>query len=216
MTTLKLYLEDSDLSEATAKIVELINGEQPIIRLDRTIFHAQGGGQKSDIGLIDNILVTHASHSDNYVDHYVADFGNLEVGQEVNISIDINNRLIHAKHHVAGHLIAALIEKRFPDLQATGGHHWPGQARVEFSGTIPPIEKVQESLKSDLAEAIFEDIPVQVKGDPYGSRKIAIGDFPAVSCGGTHPKSLGTLREVEVTKIKSQKGVLRVSYSVAN
>lgn len=216
MTTLKLYLEDSDLSEATAKIVELINGEQPIIRLDRTIFHAQGGGQKSDIGLIDSILVTHASHSDNYVDHYVADLGNLEVGQEVNISIDINNRLIHAKHHVAGHLIAALIEKRFPDLQATGGHHWPGQSRVEFSGTLPPIEKVQESLKSDLAEAIVEDIPVQVKGDPYGSRKIAIGDFPAVSCGGTHPKSLGTLTEVEVTKIKSQKGVLRVSYSVAN
>ena len=79
-----------------------------------------------------------------------------------------------------------------------------------------PIEKVEESLKSDLAEAIIENLPVQVKGDPYGSRKIAIGDFPAVSCGGTHPKSLGTLREVEVTKIKSQKGVLRVSYSVAN
>lgn len=71
-------------------------------------------------------------------------------------------------------------------------------------------------MKSDLAEAIIENLPVQVKGDPYGSRKIAIGDFPAVSCGGTHPKSLGTLREVEVTKIKSQKGVLRVSYSVAN
>lgn len=50
----------------------------------------------------------------------------------------------------------------------------------------------------------------------YGaaSRIVTVGGV-ACPCGGTHVKSTGQLKGTVVTKIKSKKGTLRVSYTLS-
>lgn len=212
--TIKRYLINSQ-TQGKAVISGIQDGEQPIIRLNQTWFHPQGGGQKADRGTINGIPVLQVKHSnDGEVDHYVSTVEPFTVGQEVELVVDQEWRSLNGKYHLAGHLIAALMEKLFPNLQAISGHHWQGEARVEFTGDIPQPEQIKSSLSQALAEAISADIPVQICGDPLTNRTIKIGDFPAVPCGGTHPEHLGLLNQVELTDVKTKKGKLRISYSV--
>jgi alanyl-tRNA synthetase len=211
--TIKCYLLNSEIT-GKAKITALHNGEKPIIRLDRTWFHPQGGGQKADRGTIEGIFVSHVAHNDGEVDHYVETIEPFFIEQEVSIIVDTEWRLSNAKHHTAGHLIAALMEERFPNLQAISGHHWVNEARVEFTGEFPDIDRVEETLNAALEQAIAADLPIYISGNPLQNRSIGIGGYPAVPCGGTHLESLAILDRVELTKLKIQKGKLRISYAV--
>lgn len=177
-------------------------------------FHPQGGGQKSDRGTIEEISVIRVAHNNGEIDHYVETIAPFSAGQEVEIWVDPEWRLLNAKHHTAGHLIAALIENRFPTLKATSAHHWLNEARVEFAGELPTPEQVKTMLPDALAEAISDNLPVQICGDIPNNRAIAIGNYPAVACGGTHLEALGTLGRVEIVKANVQKGKLRIRYRV--
>jgi len=218
MTT-KAYLEDASLSgnaTVTATGVDESKGWH-WVRLDRTLFHAQGGGQKADRGTIEGIAVEHVAHGpEGTVDHFVKDSSVFAVGQEVAMAVDADWRLTNARSHTAGHLIAALVERRWPAMQALSGHHWPGEARVEFGGDPKPdLDEVRTMLAADLEGAIAADLPVSIEGDPHSDRSIAIGDHPAVGCGGTHLANLAALGGVELQRIRSKSGKLRISYDLA-
>ncbi|MEA5521231.1 alanine--tRNA ligase-related protein [Limnoraphis robusta] len=214
MTTQKLYLSSFSQTQGQAKITHIEDGEKPFIRLDQTWFHAQGGGQKADKGTINGISVVHVAHNNSEVDHYVESIESFIVGQEVDLIVDEDWRLINGKYHLAGHLIAALIENMFPDIRAIGGHHWPGEARIELRGNLPENKQLEELLSNALKTAIEADLPVYICGDPFSNRSIGIGEFTPVPCGGTHPERLGILETVKITKVKTQKDKLKVSYRV--
>ncbi|MGK7923265.1 MAG: alanine--tRNA ligase-related protein [Trichodesmium sp.] len=214
MTTKKLYLACFSQMKGKTKITHIQDCEKPFIQLEDTWFHPQGGGQKADKGVINDVSVFHVAHNDGAVNHYVETIESFKVGQEVDIVVDEEWRLLNGKYHLAGHLIAALLENIFPGIQAIGGQHWPGEARIELTGNLPEINQVQELLPNALAKAINADLPVCICGDPFSNRSIAIGEFPAVPCGGTHPENLGILGKVDITKVKTKKGNLRVSYQL--
>lgn len=209
--TNKLYLSSPE-TQGKALVTAIEDGDRPLVQLDRTWFHPQGGGQKADRGTIDGIPVVGVAHNNGSVNHYLERSGTFTVGQEVEVAVDEEWRLLNGKYHLAGHLIAALVEKNFPELEAVSGHHWPEQARVEFTGNLPEPNRVKDALVPALAEAIEADLPVRIYGDPFTNRSIAIGDFAAVPCGGTHPERLGILGKVEIAKVKAKQGKLRVSY----
>ncbi|MCT7960710.1 hypothetical protein NG791_08505 [Laspinema sp. D1] len=211
--TEKLYLSER-ATTGRAKICAIKSGENSSVCLTTSLFHPQGGGQKADRGTIEGIAVLHVVHNNGEIDHYVENIDSFTLGQEVEIVVDEQWRLLNSKYHSAGHLIAALGEKLFPGIQAVAGHHWPGEARVEFTGDLPDTKQFQEAMIPALAEAIQADLPVRICGDPFKNRSISIGDFPAVPCGGTHPERLGVLEKVEISKIKIKQGKLRVSYSL--
>jgi alanyl-tRNA synthetase len=210
--TLKRYLYEPTLV-GSAVITEIGNDEQPWVCLSQTWFHPQGGGQKADKGTIDGIPVIHVSHSNGEVNHYVGTLTGLEIGKEVSLVVDPGWRQENAKSHTAGHLIAAITESLFPGIKAVSGHHWPGEARVEFSGeSLPTADEVLKRLSDALSQAIGDGLPVKIIGDPLVSRAIQIGKFPAVPCGGTHLENLGLLGKVELIRMKVKSGKLRVSY----
>lgn len=212
MTT-KLYLANPSLLTATSRIAAIFDGDSPKVWLDQTLFHPQGGGQKADRGLIGGVLVFHVAHNEGEVDHFVTSLESLTVDDEVEIVVDEEWRSLNGRYHLAGHTIAALTEHLFPGLRAVSGHHWPGEARVEFEGIVfPEPERVQDALPLALGKAIDESLSVHIQGDPYSNRSIAIADFPALPCGGTHPENTGVLRKVEISKVKVQKGRMRISY----
>jgi len=213
MTTLKEYLAKDDLS-GRATVTDVLEDGR-ILRLDRTLFHAQGGGQRADTGTIAGVAVTGVKHADNGdVDHHLASSVDLSVGDEVDIAVDETSRSINARYHSAGHLIADAVESLGLGLRAVQGHHWPGEARVEFEGGNPDSGPDVETIQSALDELIERVVDFQIVGDPYTSRALKIGAFKPVGCGGTHVKSSADLTGLTVGKVKHRKGRLRVSYTM--
>jgi Ser-tRNA(Ala) deacylase AlaX len=212
----KRYLEEHTLY-GKATVTETGADERGAwVRLSETVFHPQGGGQKADRGTIGGAAVLHVAHSEGgEVNHYVEEAAPFVVGQEVEIVVDAGWREMNARLHTGGHLFAAVAEERWPALVAVAGHHWPGEARVEFEigeGAIPAGEELSAVLQKSLEEAIQADLPVRVVGDPYSSRAIQIAAHRAIPCGGTHLDRTGALAGLAVTSVRTKSGRLRISY----
>lgn len=218
MATTKKYLASGQLLQSAATIqgIEVRVDGHVCVRLNETIFHAQGGGQKADRGTIGDARVTHVAHAEGgEVEHFVDSIASLTLGQRVELHVDSNWRNTNARYHSGGHLMAAVIEARFPNLRAIAGHHWPGEARVEFQGApMPDAGEIEVLLKQELSEAIARDLPVQVLGDPFSDRAIQVAGYPPVPCGGTHVQRLSELQAIHIDRIRIKSGRLRISYSV--
>lgn len=215
MPTRKSYLAEPHIVQSQATVTAVLDGEHPAVRLDQTYFHPQGGGQKGDRGLIGSIEVVDTKHAEGgEVDHLVASLDGLSVGQIYPIKIDVTSRRINAVNHSAGHLIAAVTDVAFPAIKAVQGHHWPGEARVEFEGAITDelVVQVTAFLQPALDQAITEQWPVTVCGDPFVNRSIQFGKAEAVPCGGTHVAHLGQIKNIAVKSVKKKGDRLRVTY----
>lgn len=218
MPTTKKYLLDASLM-GIAEITGTGRDDERRcwVRLNRTWLHAQGGGQKADRGTIDDVEVFHVSHAENgEVNHYVTSLAAFQTGQSVLVRVEPEWRNLSSRYHTAGHATALLVEARFPHMKAVAGHHWPGEARVEFLGDPKPdLLEVQTQLIEDLRNAIEADEPICIVGDPVISRAIQIGNRAPTPCGGTHVKSLGELGFVGISRIRIKSGRLRISYEIS-
>lgn len=210
--TEKKYLAENSLS-GEAIIVDIITDEM-IVRLDGTLFHAQGGGQQSDQGVLGGARVLKATHNGDNVDHQVSSLDGLRVGDKVNISVDEARRVLNARYHTAGHLLAGVVERAFPGVKALQGHQWPGEARVEFGGDLPDKASVENRLQDAINEAVVSDMKVAICGNPYVNRAVQIGDFDAIPCGGTHVSSTSVLGAVHIKGVKVKGDRMKVSYEL--
>jgi alanyl-tRNA synthetase len=214
MATEKLYMWSRDL-EADAVVTAVIDGERKIVRLSRTIFHAQGGGQRADTGAIGGVAVIDVRHAEgDEVDHVVASLDGLAVGAPVKLVVDAAKRKLHERLHSAGHLIADAGALVAPGIAGKAGHHWPREARVEFAGTVDDIPSFTAALSAKLDELISANVPLGVLGDPSSVRRVKIcGD--EVPCGGTHVAALSEIGPIAIRKVQAKGGMLRVSYGVS-
>jgi len=215
MTTHKLYLRAPQKYHHTSTITALIDGDKPVVRLAETIFHPQGGGQKADRGTIGRMNVMHVAHGENgAVDHIVDSLADYQVGDSVELMIDQPFRQEQTRWHSAGHLLAHVAEELFPGLKAVAGHQWPGEARVDFTGTPPADADAVVWLQEAVNKAIADKVPAVMVGDPFAGRAVQIGNYPPVPCGGTHVIALADIGTVKIEKIKQEKDRIRIRYSV--
>jgi Ser-tRNA(Ala) deacylase AlaX len=215
MPTHKAYLAEPQILTGEAKVLCLLDGDRPIVRLDKTYFHAQGGGQKGDKGFIGPVAVLDTKHAEgSEVDHFVASFDGLAVGQVYPLIVDAPSRRLNAAYHSAGHLIAAVVDPAFPEVKAVQGHHWPGEARVEFEGALTDdlAARILAFLQPALNKAVSEQWPVKVLGDPFVNRSVQFGDAEPVPCGGTHIAHLGQIKNIIVKNTKKKGSRLRIGY----
>ncbi|MGF1937133.1 MAG: alanine--tRNA ligase-related protein [Nostoc sp. ChiQUE02] len=238
MSTVLAYLEDTYKFTDNAHIEYVANDERgSYCVLDSTVFYPQGGGQPSDIGTIEakgvQLPIGFVSFVDGDVRHY-GDFSSvsLEKGEEVNLYVDEAHRMQNAKAHTAGHLMYTIIESLDKNLIAVKGYHFPDGSYVEFQGS-PSFENTEifiAEVNTKISEALNEATSVEVSlitpeklalrwsnipnnlppGKPL--RVVTIDNFHPTPCGGTHLKSLNELKSVIVTKVKRQKGNLKISY----
>ncbi len=238
MSTVLAYLEDTYKFTDNAHIEYVANDERgSYCVLDSTVFYPQGGGQPSDIGTIEakgvQLPIGFVSFVDGDVRHY-GDFSSvsLEKGEEVNLYVDEAHRMQNAKAHTAGHLMYTIIESLDKNLIAVKGYHFPDGSYVEFKGS-PLFENTEifiAEVNTKISQALNEATSVEVSlitpeklavrwsnipnnlppGKPL--RVVTIDNFHPTPCGGTHLKSLNELKSVIVTKVKRQKGNLKISY----
>jgi Ser-tRNA(Ala) deacylase AlaX len=212
------YFSDAFTTKAVVTTLTR-NGAGGFVILDRTVFVPQGGGQPADNGSIGNAVVTHveaAKDASNAIIHTVSRLDGLAEGGEVDIRIDVQRRQLHSRLHSSGHLIAAIVEELLPSARACGGHHWPGEARVEFSfeGSLP--ESFSHRLSDVIANAISADHNIQRTLALDGERYVQIATYPALRCGGTHCAHLKEIGGIVLRGIKQKKDRLRIGYDVSD
>lgn len=230
--TEKVYMSQPHLTTFVSQVSS--KGEDKdgqFLRLSQTIFHPQGGGQPFDTGFMktkDNRQVNvikvlkempegSKDPSVFNVKHYVSPSDVLAIGDEVEMSIDVERRRLNARLHSAGHLIAALVDKQFPMWKAVSGHHVPREARVEFdpkgeTNTVKTTD-IKSYLDIELPKHIQSAAKVAVHIDEK-VRTIQLGEFEAVPCGGTHVADLSVLKSIEIKSVSLKSKKLRVSYHV--
>ena len=239
MTELK-YLEDSYKFQDNAKVVEFNNqAEEASIVLDQTIFYPQGGGQPADIGIIkgDDFLfevtsVRYYDFDDGKVYHYGRLVqGEITEGSKVSLEVNSENRLRNAKLHTAGHLIDIAVRQLNLKIEATKGYHFPEGSYVEYAGELTNPTDYLKPLEKACNDLISQEISVIAKllqaeealsmgiTAPASSKPVRFVYFDGFKeagcgCGGTHLKSTSEIDKITIRKIKSKKGVVRVSYQV--
>jgi len=218
MKTQRDYYHSSAFA-AKATVLKLTsNGTGGTIVVDRTIFCVQGGGQPADHGTIAGVDVTHveAPKDADFILHTVASLDGLTVGAEVDLRIDIRRRQLNSRLHTAGHLVAALVEEILPGAKACGGHHWPGEGRVEFVFEGVLSDQFERIVAAAVINAIHLDHSVKKIMSHEGVRYVQIADHPALRCGGTHCSSLKEIGSITLRGIKQKKDRLRIGYDVSD
>lgn len=186
--------------------------------VDETILCPRSGGQESDRGSIDGTQVMKVGQFDETVFHYLDDSDDAEsfrVGQTVRLKLDQKWRNLISRLHNAGHLIAGSVGTTFPGLREVLSRHFLGEAFLDFEGDdLPSCSNVRENLNRKLPDAIADDLPVRIVGNPFVLRVIQIADFPPTPCLGTHPKSTGAIGAIKIRGVRMLGRRLRVSYNV--
>ncbi|MEV6483458.1 metal-dependent hydrolase [Streptomyces sp. NPDC051576] len=146
----------------------------------------------------------------------------LAVGERARARIDLRTRMLHAALHTAGHLVEAV--GRAQGWEMAGSIHFPGQARIEFQAPDTDArladpegrEEVTAVLRSAVADAVADDLPVAAGHFSDGRRVVRLGALHSAPCGGTHVRSLGDLADVGLPTLKVKKGRIRVSYTATH
>lgn len=208
--TERLYLFDNAVS-APARIVETIEADAPIVRLDRTIFHPGTGSQRADRGTIGNsrVLAVRANH--NTIDHYVDRLDGLMTGRRVDLSVDAQWRALQSAYHSAGHLIAQALIEISDEWSVPFGSHWPDRAIVACRGMGAGSERIMALVQRKVRGLIEANhrINVQVQ---RGTRGIRVGRLTWLRCDGTHLRYTGDILKVDLSGYESDDKYVLIRY----
>jgi misacylated tRNA(Ala) deacylase len=219
-----LFRDDAYLKSCSA---EVTSADDEGIRLDRTVFYPEGGGQQGDTGWLDleggesiEIVDTRKSGSGDGVIHIPAE-GTVppSAGTKVTARIDWERRHRLMRMHTCLHLLCAVVEG-----DVTSGQIGDGKGRLDFN--LPDGSPDKQALAQALNNLIEEDHPavprwieeaelaaqpelvrtLSVK-PPSGSGRVRLLEIKGVDlqpCGGTHVKSTGEIGPIEVGKIENK------------
>ena len=213
----KLYLW-SGLSELQTQVTKIGQDQDgKFLGLAQTLFHPQGGGQKSDVGTINDAKVLKVTKegtpTEFQVKHYVEDTSPFSPGMDVVIKVDMTVRSLHASLHSAGHLLGSLMEER-QGCTISRAHHFPGDAYVSCKVTenVTDLDGLKTNLLEQMSReiALKRGIAVSFEGD---TRFIAFDGYEKVPCGGTHLENTGEIKNFSIDGVTCKKGNLTVRYS---
>lgn len=225
-----LYREDEKISEFKTTVLRMIDNKWVV--LDQTAFYPESGGQKADLGFIDNAPVSDTQIFAGVVVHRV--LGNFEEGQEVKGSVNLYNRQILTQHHTATHIINTACR------QTLGSWVWQHsaekttkKARLDITHYEALTDEVTQKIEDRANEIVKKNYPVIKEVLPrdeaekkYGFRIyqggvvpekmlriVSIGKIDHEACGGTHVDKTGEVGFISITKTKRvQDGVVRLEF----
>ncbi len=214
MTTKKLFWEDAYLKEVEAEVTA-INGKE--VQLDQSIFYAFSGGQASDSGTINGIMVEEAIADDDVV-YKLAEEPNFKVGDKVPVEIAWEKRYKIMRLHSAAHVIYFLLEKKIGQRKIIGSNVTAEKSRLDYlyeeniNPLLPEVEK-------EANELFTQDREVKTYFDPENPEKrwwepLGKGEWKC-PCGGTHVKNLKEIGKVKLKRKNIGAGKERVEIMLA-
>jgi len=203
-------------------------GAEARIVLDRTPFYAEGGGQAADSGKLtgDEVIasVIGVSKSGNvYIHKVVIRSGALRVGAKLTAVVDSTTRNRTARNHTATHLLHKVLSNILGNhVKQAGSSVDADSLRFDFThyeALEPSVLSEVETMVNQVIDAFMpvtttvttvesarEHGATALFDEKYGDkvRLVAVGDFSAELCGGTHVRNSG---EIGGFKIMSESSI---------
>jgi misacylated tRNA(Ala) deacylase len=232
LATVELFREDARLAHCDAVVVAV---DARGVRLDRTVFYPQGGGQAGDRGelvapggAVIAIADTRKGEQPGEIVHVPAAgqegmLAALRTGDCVAARIDWARRHRHMRFHTATHLLCALVPHPVDGCSITAEY-----ARLDFHMT-EPLDK--EALTAGIARLVQESHPVSHRWitdaeldanpglvrsmsvqPPRGTGRVRLMEVTGVDlqpCGGTHVANTAEIGAVVVVKIEKKSAMTR-------
>jgi len=186
-------------------------GEQIEILTETTPFYGESGGQAGDIGSISadglkvDIIETRKPLPELIVHVGKVTEGTLEMGQDVQLTVDTAARQATALNHTATHILhAVLVEVLGDHVKQAGSLVAPDRLRFDFSHYTAISHDELKRIETEVNRRIRENRSVETRemsadeaiaagatalfGEKYGERVrvVNMGDFSMELCGGTH------------------------------
>ncbi|MBA2862269.1 alanine--tRNA ligase [Methanococcus maripaludis] len=227
-----LFFKHPTQVEFEAKVLKTV---EKYVVLDKTLFYAEGGGQKYDIGQINGIEVIDVQKKNGIVFHKVSDISKFKEGDIVKGTVNWENRLKLMRNHTATHVINAAATR------VLGKHIWQTGSNVDTEKgrlDITHYERISREQVKEIErianEIVLSKMPVNstfmdrndaeqkygftiyqggvVPGDTL--RIIEIEGTDVEACGGTHCSNTSEIGYIKVLKTERiQDGVERLEYS---
>jgi alanyl-tRNA synthetase len=204
-TTRALVVDGEIVTSAT-------EGTELEIALDRTPFYAESGGQLADHGrLVRNdgtvveIYDAQRPVGDLIVHRGRVVLGQLNVGDEVLASVDVERRKAVSRAHTATHLVHQAIRRALGEhATQAGSQNDAGRFRFDFSSPNAVPDSALADVEAEVNDVLLADLPVRafvtsqdearkigalaLFGEKYGDsvRVVEVGDYARELCGGTH------------------------------
>lgn len=196
---------------------------------DRTVFYAESGGQVADIGVIKfkeglaNVIDVQKAPLKQHLHSVELVYGELKVGDEVELSIDHDRRNKIIANHSSAHLLQAALQKIVGHhIHQAGSFVSDEYVRFDFTHFEKVSDDQLKQIEEEINQAISKRIPVsketmeledaKAKGamalfsEKYEDkvRVVTMGDVSMELCGGCH---VDNTAEIGLFKLVSEESI---------
>lgn len=218
----KLYEAQPYLTHFSAVVQSCTQGKKGWdICLDQTAFYPEGGGQPYDTGTLGGLKVLEVHQREGHVVHTCQ--APLEVGSQVEGSIDWPRRFDLMQHHSGEHIVSGIAHRRF-GCDNVGFHMGNDVITIDLNVELT-AEQVSQ-LEAEANQYIWEDHPIaityptpeELEHLDYRSKKALTGQVRIVSfpgadtcaCCGTHVSSSGQVGLVKLLSCQKFREGVRI------
>lgn len=222
MMTEKLYELNSYCKTFTAAVVECApRGDGYAVRLDRTAFFPEGGGQAADTGTLGGVPVTDVQIEKGDIWHYTA--APLTAGDMVEGVLDWDTRFSRMQHHTAEHIVCS-IAHRWHGMSNVGFHLGTEDVTLDLSGEL--TREQINAIEDEANRVVWANVAVtaavpsaeELATIPYRSKKELDGDVRLVTidgvdccaCCAPHVARTGEIGIIKLLDFIRYKGGVRI------
>ncbi|USH00242.1 alanyl-tRNA editing protein [Thermococcus argininiproducens] len=234
--TVKLFYADPYLKEAVAKIEGIeVNGDNIRLKLDRTIFYPEGGGQPGDIGIIKGEgfrIDVRKVEGKEEIWHEGRIKGRLpQIGENVELELDWEWRYENMRQHTGQHILSAVLKKMY-NSDTTGFQIFPDYNKIEINfdeeltwehllaaeleanevvwSNVPVEVSEYDELPEEIRSSLRKALPKEVTGK---IRIIKIDEVDLIPCGGTHVRNTGEVGFIKIVNFyKKARNIWRIEF----
>lgn len=226
--TEKLYEENAYVKEFTAKVLECKASDNFYkIVLDKTAFFPEGGGQASDMGVLDETEIFDVQIEDKTIYHYAKE--PIKVGSEIIGKIFFERRFFFMQNHTGEHIVSGIAHRYF-GVNNVGFHLSEDFVTVDFD---KELSREQLNIVEYLAnQTVWQNLPVrayfpteeELEKTEYRSKKeidgavrlVEIKDTDICACCAPHVKNTGEIGVIKLLDTEKMRGGIRIIIKCGN
>lgn len=220
--TERLYEMDSYIRTFSATVMECKPHDVGYrVRLSRTAFFPEGGGQAADGGTINGVPVLDVQVMEDEIWHYTA--APLIAGEAVEGVLDWDVRFSRMRHHTAEHIVCS-IAHRWHGMNNVGFHLGSEDVTLDLDGelTREQIDAIEDEANRIVAAnvSVTATIPTpdELAQATYRSKKelegpvrlVTIDNVDCCACCAPHVAKTGEIGLIKLLDFIRYKGGVRI------
>lgn len=214
--TEKLYFRDAGALAFAARVVEVVSGEAGVarVRLDRTAFYPEGGGQPCDFGTISGVPVVGVEEDETGAIWHALAGAAPAPGAEVSGAVDAARRFDHMQQHTGQHLLSRVFVEQL-GLDTDSFHLGAETCTIDLAAAgltegqlVAAEERAAEILRAARRVIVRigdETRELALRGDGRPDpqyRVISIEGFDDCACGGTHVENTAQIEAIVIRRVE--------------